>query len=202
MGTPFSDLAVIHSNYTQASFSSAETNAFTLKTCGYCGGTQQAVIAVASNSLWLRCIACRRPAVVSYGRQYPSSLPLSIPKGVTGRELQTWEEVRSCLGIGANSAATMLCRRLLLHVAVAHGLPEKNDKGRAPSFAEAIKFLEQEQIITAKMRPWVDRIKDVGNEANHELAPIDEVAAMDVARFTEQLLRLAYEMDALMNADE
>ena len=54
-------------------------------------------------------------------------------------------------------------------------------------------------MITKKMRPWVERIKDVGNDANHELQPISEQQAMDVAGFTFQLLKLSYEMDTLVN---
>ena len=47
------------------------------------------------------------------------------------------------------------------------------------------------------MREWVDEIKSIGNDANHELTPILADQANDVATFTEQLLVLAYEMRAL-----
>jgi hypothetical protein len=50
------------------------------------------------------------------------------------------------------------------------------------------------------MRAWVDRIKDVGNGANHEISPVARDVALDVATFTEQLLKLAYEMSAIMSA--
>ncbi|MEE6297192.1 DUF4145 domain-containing protein [Georgenia wangjunii] len=92
----------------------------------------------------------------------------------------------------------MLCRKLLMHIAVTHGLAPKNPKGWAPTFADVVGHLESEGLITKKMRPWVDRIKDVGNEANHELEPVSADDALDVATFTQQLLILAFEMDALM----
>lgn len=91
----------------------------------------------------------------------------------------------------------LLCRKLLLHAAVSAGLPAKNDKDFAPTFIEAIKHLEAEGFITVRMRPWVNRIKDVGNEATHEIPAINENQAMDVAKFTEQLLRLVYELTAM-----
>jgi hypothetical protein len=47
-------------------------------------------------------------------------------------------------------------------------------------------------------RQWIERIKDLGNDANHELNPIEPDVAIDVATFTEQPLVLAYELDALM----
>jgi hypothetical protein len=62
--------------------------------------------------------------------------------------------------------------------------------------------MESEGLITKRMRPWVDRIKDVGNEANHEIVPVGRQVAIDVATFTEQMFKLAYEMDALMEANE
>jgi hypothetical protein len=75
---------------------------------------------------------------------------------------------------------------------------EKNDNGRAPNFAQALKHLEDEGIITKRMRPWVDKIKDVGNEANHEIPSTTTEQAMDVAQFTRQLINLAYELPAMV----
>ena len=84
------------------------------------------------------------------------------------------------------------------HVAVTHGLPAKDKSNRAPNFAQCINHLASEGIITQKMRPWIDRIRDVGNEANHEISPVAKEAALDVATFTQKLLELAYEMDDTM----
>jgi len=100
------------------------------------------------------------------------------------------------VGVGAHTAAVMMCRKLLLYVAVANGLPAKAGN-RAPEFYKVAEHLESEGIITKLMRSWVDRIKDVGNDANHDLPHIESDDAMDVATFTEQLLRLAYELPAL-----
>lgn len=146
----------------------------------------------------MRCTDCGLGLVSNHGGISPAVLPLGMPKGLLGDVLTCWEEVRSCLSVGANSAAVMMCRKLLFHIAVAHGLPEKDGKDRAPSFYAAVEHLETEEIITKKMRPWVDRIKDVGNGQNHEIQPIESGEAMDVARFTQKLLELAFEMDALM----
>jgi hypothetical protein len=53
-------------------------------------------------------------------------------------------------------------------------------------------------VITTLMRPWVDKIKKVGNEANHELLTMSSEEAKDVAEFTRQLIRLAYELPAMV----
>jgi hypothetical protein len=106
--------------------------------------------------------------------------------------------------VGANTAAVMMCRKLLFHVAVAHGLPEKDNSNRAPNFAKALKHLEDEGVITKHMRPWVEKIKEVGNEANHEIPRTSSDDAMAVAKFTRQLIMLAYELPAMVeeNAPE
>jgi hypothetical protein len=149
---------------------------------------------------WLRCVNCGSALAENNGTLSPSAKPLRVPIGVTGVELDVWEEVRECLAVGAFTAAVMMCRKLLFHVAVSQGLAAKNEKDFAPTYTQAVEFLEDEGLVTKKMRTWVDRIKDVGNDANHEITPITQGAAMDVAEFTEQLLRLTYEMDALIEA--
>jgi hypothetical protein len=147
---------------------------------------------------WLRCTACRKGSVIQNGSLHPTGMPLRQPKGLPKTDDRIWHEVRVCLGAGAYAATVMLCRKLLFHVAVANGLPAKNAKDRAPTYLEAVEHLEAAGVFTGKMRKWIDKIKEVGNDANHELEPITEGQARDVAAFTQQLLVLAYELDALM----
>lgn len=169
--------------------------------CPHCGGPQVFLVAstnAGGQTWWLRCPVCLKGAVFDNGTMYPSAVPLRMPEGLPAADRAIWDEARACLGVGANAAAVMLCRKLLLHIAVASGLPAKNDKDRSPNFLQSVEHLQAQGIVTVKMRPWVDRIKDIGNDANHELTPIARGDAMDVATFTLQLLVLAYELDALM----
>jgi hypothetical protein len=147
-----------------------------------------------SKDLWMRCVNCRHPHLEVDGAVYPPTSPFAVPKGVEGEELAAWNEVRRCLSVGAHSAATMMCRKLLLHVAVAQGMDEKNSKGWAPTFKEINQFLETEGIITKRMAAWVELIRDAGNEAAHDIAPISREDAYNVAKYTEQLLRMTYEL--------
>lgn len=124
-------------------------------------------------------------------------MPLDVPEGVVGDALTTWNEARACLGVGAYTASVMMCRKLLMHMAVEEGLPEKNDKDRAPSFVQCMDYLEAEGVITKRNRGWADNIKDIGNEANHDLASISKEPATSVATFTRQLLHEVYELPFL-----
>ena len=169
--------------------------------CSGCDSRQHAVVARVDAAkepiAWLRCVSCGAGHVERAGALHPSAQVLGEPSNLPADESAVWSDIRGCLGIRAWGAAVLLCRKLLLHAAVSAGLPAKNSKDYAPTFIEAIKHLESEGFITSRMRPWVDRIKDVGNEATHEIPAITEEQAMDVARFTEQLLRLVYELTAM-----
>lgn len=149
-------------------------------------------------TLWLRCPVCYRASVRDRGVVHPATRPLRDPKGLPAIDRAIWTEARSCLGVGANVAAVMLCRKLLFHMAVDSGLAAKKNNGHAPGFAEAVRHLQTTGKITADMEPWVARIKDVGNDANHEVTPVTAEEATTVATFTLQLLVLVYEMKALM----
>lgn len=198
-----------------ASYPATEGRAWATQTCPHCGASQMLVVCIAiedqntqlpelreGGPAWYLCTNCRRPSVLDGGVVQPSSRPLRTPRGLPSIDASIWEEARSCLGVYAYSATVMLCRKLLLHVAVEKGLPAKDKRNRAPSYMDAVKHLESVGVITTDMREWVDEIKDIGNDANHELTPIAEAQARDVATFTEQLLILAYEMRALRARSE
>lgn len=197
MSTPFDDVRVFS---TSNRYDTSAREAYAMGDCPKCGAHQFVVIAVTltQQQAWLRCINCNLAVVQNGVVSSPSPLPLRAPSGVEGEELAAWDEARRCLGVGAYTAAVMLCRKLLMHVAVANGLPAKNEKGRAPDFTMCVEHLMSIGLVTIRMKKWIDRIKDVGNEANHEIAPVSKDSAMDVAKFTQTLLELAYEMDYTM----
>lgn len=149
---------------------------------------------------WLRCAACGSGAVASGGEVHPAPRPFGSVEGLPEVDARIWDEARTCFGAAAYTAAVMLCRKLLFHIAVDKGLPASNARGRAPGFQECVNHLESRGVITKTMLGWVDRIKDVGNDANHEVTPVTKGDAEAVGAFTQQLLTLAYALDAMMKA--
>lgn len=178
--------------------------------CPNCGRAQFLVIAAHGTKLgtsaarpteelaYLRCAKCRAGIVVNNGVVAPAAMPFRAIRGLEASVAEAWTEVRAVLAVRAWTAGVMLCRKIILHVAVANELPAKDKAGRAPSFDQAVKHLVTAGLITPPMKPWVDHIRKVGNGANHELDPITPESAGRVATFTEQLLILAYEMPAVM----
>lgn len=201
MGTPLDDVLTISA---YSSYNRSEDRAYAMGDCPNCDAHQFVVIAVTQSQshAWIRCMKCKLALAVNDGVASPAQKPLRVPSGLSDDERAVWGEIRECLGVGAYTAAVMLCRKLLMHVAVAHDLPPKNAKGFAPTFAQSVDHLLQAGVITARMKPWIERIKDVGNEANHEIAPVGKESALDVATFTQKLLELAYEMDDTMTKAE
>lgn len=197
MATPLDDVVTVNA---AGSFGKHEDRAYAQGDCPRCGAHQFVVIAVTNTQgeAWLRCIQCKLAVALNQGIASPAQKPLRVPSGLPKDESELWSEIRECLGVGAYTASVMLCRKLLMHVAVAHGLAAKDSKDRAPSFAQCVDHLATEGIITKRMHPWIDRIREIGNEANHEIAPVAKDAALDVATFTQKLLELAYEMDDTM----
>lgn len=97
-------------------------------------------------------------------------------------------EARRAASAGANTACILLCRKILMHVAVNEGA----EPGRP--FVAYVEHLAKEGHIPPRSRKWVDYIRQQGNEANHELvvsSPADAQALLDL---TASLLQILYEL--------
>lgn len=183
------------------------SEAWASEACPLCGASSLFVIARArdastpwiSETKWFLCLApaCGRASVSQDGSIAPARAPLPSVIGLDQIEETIWQEVRSALASGANTGAVMLCRKLLFHAAFKVGLSAKNHKGQAPTFRQSVDHLEDVGYITPPLRPLVQHILDIGNEANHELKPIATEAALRVATFTYELLRVTHEHAAL-----
>ena len=71
---------------------------------------------------WLRCAACGSGAVASGGEVHPAPRPFGSVEGLPEVDARIWDEARTCFGAAAYTAAVMLCRKLLFHIAVDKGV--------------------------------------------------------------------------------
>jgi hypothetical protein len=99
-----------------------------------------------------------------------------------------YEEARQCTAYGAYTSAVMLCRKLLMNVAVQQGAPNNL------TFQAYVGHLDQKGFVPPNGKKWVDEIRQKGNEANHEVHLMTENDAQRIIRFSEMLLRFIYEM--------
>lgn len=65
-------------------------------------------------------------------------------------------------------------------------------------FAYYVDWLDDNGYVPPTGKPWVKYIKDIGNEANHEINQVELSKARNVMRFTEALLKLNVEIPSLL----
>jgi len=111
-----------------------------------------------------------------------SSLPVNVAS--------IYEEARGSTKLQANTGAVLLCRKLLMHIAVERGGPA------GQSFLQYVEYLADNGYVPPNGRLWVDHIRQKGNEANHEIVLMSRDDALDLLTFIEMLLKFIYEFPA------
>jgi hypothetical protein len=167
--------------------------------CPFCEAQPLVIVAQREEgNWWFYCLNCRRGSVANedfFGRRvHPGRKTLPTPDHVPQAEQALWEEIRSCLSVSAHTAVAMLCRKMLLHLAHTHDVANKPNATPPTNFLAAVDYLKNNNLIPVQFHDWVDKVRKVGNEANHELPQITQQDAEDIALFTHQLLVTLYEL--------
>lgn len=100
---------------------------------------------------------------------------------------RVFSQAKDCYRVGAYDAVTMLLRKLIMHIGVTEGL----DEGK--SFNYYVGELHKNGLIPPKSKGYIDKIRESGNEINHEITYETKENADDLLRITEVLLLNAYE---------
>ena len=169
-------------------------------TCGHCGnivGPNTGYSALRQNAHIYICSYCFAPTYFENQGQYSEE---QIPGASYGRAIKglkdhvktAYDEARECMKAGAYTAAAMLCRKILMNVAVS------KDAKPNQSFAEYVKWLQDNHYFPPGGLVWIDQIRGKGNEANHEIQPVVRSDAELVFTFTENFLLFAFELPSLL----
>lgn len=173
-------------------------------TCGYCahqvgpvkcfrgtlyrkntkGGLQSTETAV------YICSYCNMPTFfpdIQSNLQTPSPMPGTPIKHIPSAINNAYQEARLCFQAGSFTASVLMCRKLLMNMAVTNGA-EIN-----LSFASYVDFLASNGYLPPNAKPWVDRIRLLGNEATHDVTAKSSTDATLALKVTEMLLRFLYE---------
>jgi hypothetical protein len=141
---------------------------------------------------WLMCTNCNDASVLAKdGNIYPGVQFGPNIEGLPNDVAQAYKEARLCMSVNAFTACELICRKILMHVAVEKGAKE------GETFAAYLSNLESQCYITPPMKGWVDLIRQHGNKATHRVDSPDKARAESTLMFTAELLRLTYEMDYL-----
>ncbi|MGC1214380.1 MAG: DUF4145 domain-containing protein [Micromonospora sp.] len=181
-------------NYTTASVSDAR--ATRPYVCPHCGATTNAAVIAntnpnysSDNVTWSRCMGCDLGIVENNGTVSPSPLVGERVDGLPAEVGAAYLEARKTAGWGAYTSCELMCRKILMHIAVDKGAEE------GKSFVQYLDHLLTTGYITPPMRPWLDLIRTHGNLSTHRLEAASQERAYNTLAFTTQLLRLMYEMD-------
>jgi DNA-directed RNA polymerase subunit RPC12/RpoP len=166
-------------------------NPQTSYTCAHCGN------AVGATWEWEKhdrssaavvCAVCDQATVLMGEQQFPGVKFGGEVAGLPADVATLYGEVRECMGVSAYTAAVLLCRKLLMHVAVETGA------NAGLKFVEYVQYLWDEHYVPPNAKGWVDHIREKGNEANHEITLMSRAEAEQLMSFTEVLLQLVYEL--------
>lgn len=136
------------------------------------------------------CPYCTQPTFMGRdGQQSPKPRIGGEIAGINNSNVAPlYREACDCTSIGSYTAAVMVCRKILMNLAVEHKANPNE------SFAYYVDFLDNKGYIPPQGKQWVDAIRKRGNDANHEIALMDKKDAQIILHFTEALLRINYEL--------
>lgn len=170
--------------------------------CGHCGEGVAGIVAgtvpyrfagSAGFVKFIQCPLCQDGSVMAgNGVIYPpapaGSQVRNLPADVDG----AWREARTAHAVAAYTAAEIMCRKILMHVAVDVGVSKTG-----ATFVQYVDELNKAGYITTGLKQAVDRIRNRGNVANHELPASSEEDSQTTIQITEHLLRGVYGLRGL-----
>ena len=115
--------------------------------CGHCGTTVSGAVVASFKDgycLWLLCPSCENASVSVGGDIFPGVMFGPDISGLPDEVREAYDESRRCMSVDAFSAAELLCRKLLMHVAVDKGAKEGD------AFAAYLTYLQQQGYITPR----------------------------------------------------
>lgn len=146
------------------------------------------------------CPNCNRPTFIHETEKDREQ----VPGQKFGRNVQylptdiskLYNEARDCMSVGAYTATAMICRKLLMHIAVEQGA----EAGK--SFKHYVDHLKNRALVSEEQVKWVDKIREEGNRANHEITIYTMEDAKKILKFVEVLLIITYEFPAILKEEK
>ena len=136
------------------------------------------------------CPHCNKPTFIDeiiYKTQFPLPKKENDLHHIPSEVNKVYQEALDAYSAGAFTGTTLLCRKLLMSIAVNLGAKENQ------TFAEYVKFLDEESYITKTSRIWVDLIRKIGNKATHNLDVSTKEEAENDLKFCEMILKNNYD---------
>lgn len=168
--------------------------------CGSCGrATCGCVVADLPRNdgsvlYWCYCSCPRQePAVLLENKgvmiaQYPEIREFHPAISWPGPLAKLYDEAAKAYSAGAYTAAAMVCRKVLMAVACHEG------DGEGKSFTAYVDYITSTVLVFPKAKPAIDAIRDIGNDANHEIDFVVKDDAKRAMQIVVYLLNAVYSM--------
>ena len=130
---------------------------------------------------------CEKPTYFAGDKQVPPPQYGAIVNHLPPAVESAYAETRNCFLVAAYTAAALMARKLLMNVANHCGAPP------GQSFVSYVKYLSDNHYVPPRTSAWVDHIREMGNDATHEIPSITKDQATDLLMFVEMLLKLVFE---------
>jgi Domain of unknown function (DUF4145) len=159
--------------------------------CGHCGNRVGVPNPVwqAGESKAIMCPVCAEVTALVHGAYYPPAREHAAVEHLPPDVDVAWNEAVNSAGAGAFTASEIMCRKILMHVAV-----DKTGADEGKAFTEYIDALDSAGYIPTGLKPKIDEIRTRGNVANHELPASDKEVADRTLSVTRFLLVSIYEL--------
>lgn len=169
-------------------------------TCGFCGDKVSSVQGYFTgreaglNTLDLYiCPSCNAPTLFTIaGDQFPEALPGNSVPNVPEDLSNLFDEARNSAAVGAYTAAVMICRKMLMRIAVEQGAKQ------GEPYASYVDYLVEKGYIPPTGKEWADYVRKLGHEANHDIQLMQREDALALITFVEMILRFVYEFPSMM----
>lgn len=176
-------------------------------TCGYCGSTVTSERGMslnisqsgymgnyASQGVYI-CPNCKYPTFIYEDMQVPGNNYGNSVAHVSKEVEDVYNEARKSFSVAAYTGSILLCRKLLMHVAVDFGAEENKN------FVYYVNYLKDNHYVSQNSGEWIDSIRKFGNVATHQILVNTKEDAEKMIKFCEMLLKMNYEYPALMNQE-
>ncbi len=162
--------------------------------CGHCSslvGSNYGFLHHTGTRFLYICPHCDQPTYFDQNNKPLPGVPFGNPVAHLPKDIESlYKEARQCASASAYTASVLLCRKLLMNIAVSLGA-----KAGEP-FVFYVQFLASNGYVPPNGKGWVDHIRKKGNEATHEIVLMQQPDSEDLIGFTEMLLKFIYEFPA------
>ena len=140
----------------------------------------------------IECPSCGKPTIYKFpeGLTYPCAKSLRTVNHLSEHIKAVYDEVCNAIGAGCYTAAVILARTAIMHIAVEHGA-EGNK-----SFQYYVNFLQEKGFVPPNANAWIDAIRKMANKSVHELEIWKKEDAEKIGKFLMYLLVFVYELPA------